>query len=127
MDGPKLLTFRRKLGLSRRAFGEQFGGFSARQIETYEKKQAQIPFKLLWELKRYGFKDLDINEIRESPGEYAYAKLNRDLLRPFLPMVMLMWLIRELPRLDSKLQRDLLHGICESCAFDDQMVWEMPK
>lgn len=63
--------------------------------------------------------------VKDTSEEYKADKLNRDLLKPFLPMAMLMWLVRELPRVDAKLGDRVLRAVCEHCAFEDQMVWEV--
>lgn len=63
--------------------------------------------------------------VREAAADYKAIRLDRDLLKPFLPMPMFMWLLKELPRLDPKAKERVQKAALERCAFDDQMVWEV--
>ena len=68
-----------------------------------------------------------VTEALEEYEKHKMARLDKNLLRPFLPMAILRWLIRELPRVDPKLGERLLRAVCERCAFDDDQVWEVPR
>lgn len=51
----RLREFRERLGLTQSAFGSDFGGYSARQITSYERGQIEIPLKLLLAIHTKGY------------------------------------------------------------------------
>jgi transcriptional regulator with XRE-family HTH domain len=51
----RLRAFRDRLGLTQAAFGHTFGGYSARQITSYERGQIEIPLKLLLAIHAKGY------------------------------------------------------------------------
>lgn len=59
--------------------------------------------------------------------KYEAIRLDRNLLRPFLPMVVLMWVSNQMLRVDARLSVRLMEVVSERCAFDDENVWEIGK
>ena len=51
----RLKAFRERLGLTQTDFGQTFGGYSARQITSYERGQIEIPLKLLLAIHSQGY------------------------------------------------------------------------
>lgn len=54
-----LRDFRKTLNLSQRAFGETFGDYSQRQINSYESGEIEVPISLLLAIKNNGY-SLDV-------------------------------------------------------------------
>jgi len=56
---PRLREFRKTLSLSQKAFGQEFGGYSQRQMNSYESGEIEIPLGLLLAIKNKGY-SLDV-------------------------------------------------------------------
>jgi len=50
-----LRRFRKKLGLSQKAFGTAFSGYTRRQINAYESGESEIPIGLLLVIRNKGY------------------------------------------------------------------------
>jgi PAS domain S-box-containing protein len=50
-----LRLFRDSVGLTQAAFGQTFGGYTQRQISSYESGEVEVPLRLLLEIRRRGY------------------------------------------------------------------------
>lgn len=85
--GAKLANFRKKLALSigqkkitQMAFGEMFGEFTERQIQSYEGGEVEIPVRLFYVLWKEGnsvdgiFREEDIGQAARDKAAMLYRK-----------------------------------------------------
>jgi PAS domain S-box-containing protein len=89
-----LREFRKSLRLSQKAFGQEFGGYSQRQINSYESGEIEIPMSLLLAIKNRGY-SLDVlfapsqaDAINNAIGALATNQKTSAIMRQLLSAVL---------------------------------------
>ena len=93
--GANLRRFRQQLGLTQAVFGQAFGGYSQRQITSYETGEIEIPMGLLLSIRNKGY-----------PLEVVLGESQTDALDKIVGYLSASWRIHETAK---RLTESILH------------------
>ena len=93
--GSNLRRFRQQLGLTQAVFGQAFGGYSQRQITSYETGEIEIPMGLLLSIRKKGY-----------PLEVVLGESQTDALDKIVGYLSASWKIHETAK---RLTESILH------------------
>ena len=93
--GVNLRRFRQQLGLTQSVFGQAFGGYSQRQITSYETGEIEIPMGLLLSIRNKGY-----------PLEVVLGESQTDALDKIVGYLSASWKIHETAK---RLTESILH------------------